>query len=151
MSMSRFIKLWTYPDCATVPVRADQLHAAESRLNTRLPLDYRDAIIEFGLPSPAIALLDTICDRDLDLHDVSDFFSPEEIVEHTEGWRDLGLPEELVAFASDCMGNLFCFPEAQAESCELPVFFWYHDEKSVETLAPSFTRWIEGFSSLSAH
>lgn len=151
MSMSRFITLWTHPDYAPEPVMEDKLAAAESELNARLPSDYRAAILEFGLPRPTIALLDTICDRDLDLHDVSEFFSPQELVECTEDWRDLGLPEELMAFANDCMGNLFCFPADPSNNSEQPVFFWDHDDKSVETVAPSFTCWIEDFCSLSAH
>jgi len=43
------------------------------------------------------------------MRDVSDFLRPSEMVTVTEDWRDMGLPEELVAFAADCMGNLFCF------------------------------------------
>jgi len=151
MSMSRFITLWTHPDHAPEPVMEDKLAAAEGVLKARLPSDYREAILEFGLPRPTIALLDTICDRNLDLDDVSDFFSPQDIVAHTEDWRDLGLPEELIAFANDCMGNLFCFAADPSNNSEQPVFLWDHDDKSVETVAPSFTRWIENYCSLSAH
>src|SRR5215217_2049921 len=110
MSLSRFITLWTHPDYAPDPVSEDELKKAEGLLQTRLPPDYRIAVLEFGLPRPTIELLDAIVERELDLRDVSEFLGPAEIVSVTVDWRDLGLPEELVAFATDCMGNLFCFP-----------------------------------------
>ncbi len=128
-----------------------ELERAEVRLQTRLPADYRNAVLELGLPRPTIELLDAIVDRELDLRDASEFLSPTEIVAVTEDWRDLGLPEELVAFATDCMGNLFCFPtEADAEGA-VPVFFFNHDDRTVDVIAPSFTRWIEEFCAVVPH
>lgn len=149
MSMSRFITLWMHPDTAPDPVSATDLEGVERRLETQLPSDYKDAILQFGLPRPSIDLLDAICDRELDVRDVSDFLGPKEVVQVTEDWRDLGLPDELVAFATDCMGNLFCFPTDLNSDREQPVFFWNHDSKQVDTVASSFTRWIEDFCRLS--
>jgi hypothetical protein len=149
MTLSRFISLWTHPDSVPDTVGASDLEDLERRLETQLPLDYRDAILQFGLPRPTIELLDAICDRELDLSDVSDFLDPKEIVQVTEEWRELGLPEELFAFATDCMGNLFCFPTDTNSGREQPVFFWDHDSKQVETVASSFTRWIEDYCRLS--
>jgi hypothetical protein len=150
MSLSRFIALWTHSDYAPDPVSEDELKNAEVRLQTRLPADYRNAVLQLGLPRPTIELLDAIVDRELDLRDVSEFLSPAEIVSVTEDWRDLGLPEELVAFATDCMGNLFCFP-TEANGGEVPVSFFDHDERTVDVIAPSFTRWIEGFCGVAPH
>jgi hypothetical protein len=151
MTMGRFISLWTHPDYIPERVDAGALESAERRLRTRLPSDYRDAILEFGLPRPTIKLLDAICDRELDQHDVSEFLGPEEIIEATEGWRDLGLPEELVAFATDCMGNLFCFPVDQNASSRQPVFLWDHDSKAVDTVASSFSAWMDDFCRIAPH
>lgn len=151
MTLRRFITLWTHPDHVPEPVTEDDLEAAERQLNARLPTDYRDAVIEFGLPHPTIALLDMICDREVDIQDVSSFFTPKEIVEHTLDWRDIGLSEEMVAFANDCMGNLFCFLIDPRDSSEQCIFFWNHDDQTIQTVAPSFTSWIESFCSLSPH
>ena len=151
MSLGRFIALWTHPDHRPDAVSGEELERAEGRLHTRLPADYRDAVLEFGLPHPTIALLDAIVDRQLDLRDVSEFLSPVEMVSVTEGWRDLGLPEELVAFATDCMGNLFCFPTEADDGTEGPVFFFDHDSGAVDLIAPSFTRWIEEFCGVAPH
>lgn len=151
MSLSRFIALWTHPDYASDPVSDGDLERAEGSLQTRLPTDYRNAILQLGLPRPTIELLDAIVDRELDLRDVSDFLSPAELVSVTDDWRDLGLPEELVAFATDCMGNLFCFPTEADDGGEVSVFFFDHDEMTVEVIAPSFTKWIEAFCGVAPH
>ncbi len=151
MSLSRFIALWTDPGYAPDPVSEGELESAEGRLDTRLPADYRNAVLQVGLPRPTSALLDAIVDRELDLRDVSEFLSPADLVSVTEGWRDLGLPEELVAFATDCMGNLFCFPTAAEAGGPVPVFFFDHDDRSVDVIAPSFTHWIEEFCGVTPH
>jgi len=61
------------------------------------------------------------------------------------------MPEELVAFATDCMGNLFCFPAESDASGEPPVFFFNHDDRTLDVIAPSFTRWIEEFCGVAPH
>jgi hypothetical protein len=151
MTLARFIALWTHPDYPPEAVSENDLERAEGRLQTHLPADYRSAVLRFGLPSPTIALLDAIVDRELDLRDVSDFLNPEDMVTVTEGWRDLGLPEELVAFATDCMGNLFCFPTEADTSGGAPVFFFDHDNRAVEVIAPSFAHWIGQFCGVAPH
>ncbi|MBB4100480.1 SMI1/KNR4 family protein [Sphingomonas kyeonggiensis] len=151
MSLSRFTTLWTHPDYAPGPVSEIELESAEGCLDTRLPADYRTAVREVGLPRPTTALLDAIVDRELDLRDVSEFLSPVEIVSITEDWRDLGLPEELIAFATDCMGNLFCFPATVGAGALAPVVFFDHDSRTVDVIAPSFTRWIEEFCRVAPH
>ena len=151
MSFDRFIALWTHPDYKPDPVSKGELDSAEGRLDTRLPADYRTAVLQVGLPRPTIALLDAIVDRELDLKDVSEFLSPAEIVSVTEDWRDLGLPEQLVAFATDSMGNLFCFPTAVNTAKQVPVFFFDHDARTMDVIAPSFTQWIEVFCGVAPH
>lgn len=151
MSFSRFIALWTHPDSAPEPVSKGELERAEYRLDMRLPADYRTAVLQVGLPRLTIALLDAIVDRELNLKDVSDFLNPAEIVSVTEDWRDLGLPEELVAFATDCMGNLFCFSSIVEADGSVPVFYFDHDGRSVDVAAPSFTAWIEEFCAMAPH
>jgi hypothetical protein len=151
MSLSRFIALWTHPDDAPDAVSEEELGSTEHRLETHLPADYRSAVLKSGLPRSTIHLLGAIVDRELDVRDVSGFLAPADIVTVTEDWRDLGLPEELVAFATDCMGNLFCFPVDTNASGEAPVFFFDHDDKAVESIAPSFTRWIDEFCAIAPH
>ena len=148
VSMSRFISLWTHPDYAPIAVSAAELEGVERRLQTQLPSDYKDAVLEFGLPRPTIEFLDAICGLDPELAAVGDFLGPTEIVEVTENWRDLGLPDELLAFATDGIGNLFCFSSDSDGASAQPVFLWDHDSEEVQTVASSFDDWIEGFCRL---
>jgi hypothetical protein len=151
MSLNRFIVLWTHPGYPPDRVSEEALEAAERRLQTRLPTDYRNAVLECGLPRPNIELLNTIVDRQLDLRDVSGFLGPREVASETEEWRDLGSPEGLVAFATDCVGNLFCFPTEADAASEVPVFYFDHDLGTVEVIAQSFTRWIDEFCGVAPH
>ena len=151
MIMKRFIELWTHPDYVPDQVSEQELEDTEDRLRTRLAADYRNAVLQFGLPRPSAKLLDAIVDRKLDLRDVSEFLNPREIVSVTEDWRDLGLPEEFVAFATDCMGNLFCFCTAAKAGGDLPVFYFNHDHRTVDLIAPSFTHWIGEFCDVAPH
>lgn len=150
MGMSRFVAMWSHPESVPTPVDPERLESAEVRLGTRLAADYREAVLPHGLPQPTIALLDAIVDRELDLHDVSAFLSPDEIVETTQAWRELGLPADLVAFAADCGGNLFCFRSA-GEAAVAPVEFFDHDFGDVRTVAHSFTEWIEAYCRIAIH
>lgn len=87
MSLIRFIALWTHPDYAADLVYKHELDGTEHRLQTPLPRDYRNELLQFGLPRPTAELLDAIVDRESDLRDVADFLSPSEIVSVTEDWR----------------------------------------------------------------
>lgn len=150
MSLARFITLWTHGDYGPEPVSEEELERAERQLQTRFPADYRSDLLQFGLPRPTIELLEAIVDRGLDLHDVGDFLGPSEVVTVTEDWRALGLPETLVAFATDCMGNLFCFATDGGVDEAAPIFFFDHDQGSIDAVASSFACWIDEFCSVAA-
>lgn len=151
MSLDRFITLWTHPEYRPDIVSEEALEHVEREFGFRFPTDYRSAVLELGLPRPTIDLLDAIVDRELDLSDVSDFLGPSDIIAITRDWRTLGLPENFVAFATDCMGNLFCFATDSDADETAPVFFFDHDQKSVDIIARSFTDWIGKFCSVAAH
>lgn len=151
MSLGRFITLWTHPDYTPERVSPDQIDAIEGQLRTCLPVDYRDSVVRWGLPRPTIALLDAIVDRALDLYDVSEFLDPAEIGAVTKQWRIFGLSDELVAFAKDCMGNLFCFPIDAQRAQSAPVFVFDHDSGAVKIVSRSFAEWIAEFCSIAPH
>ncbi|WAC22679.1 SMI1/KNR4 family protein [Blastomonas sp. SL216] len=151
MSMDRFISLWTHPGYPPEAVSEEELKQTEARLHTHLPSDYRSAVCQYGLPNPVGALLDAIVDRELDQKDVSEFLTPSDIIDVTLEWRDLGLSEELVAFATDCIGNLFCFPTAPDIRDCLPVIWFNHDDATIDIVAPSFSEWIDAFCRILQH
>ena len=148
MGLEHFVERWTSSHYPPERVSLADLEAVEHHMRVRLPQDYRDAVLRTGLPRPTIALLNSIVDQDLDLHDVGDFYSPTEILEQTTGWRDAGMPSQLIAFASDSGGNMFCFDGERlrdGSSDRDAVWFFDHDFGTVDKLAPSFDAWIAQF------
>ncbi|MER8378719.1 SMI1/KNR4 family protein [Mesorhizobium sp. M0142] len=148
MSLSRFVEKWTTPAYPPDSVSEEDLGAAEQQLGVHFPEDYRKAVLDVGLPRPTIALLNAIVERKLDLHDLANFYSPKEIVEETLGWREIGMPDRLVAIASDSLGNKFCFNADQlgGESADMrAIWFFDHDFGTVDEVAPSFHAWIDAF------
>lgn len=151
MSLERFAELWASSSYPPDPVTEADIRIVEQRFGFCLPNEYRHAVLQVGLPRPTIALLDAIVDRELDLRDLSRFLNSSEIVSVTDDWRYLGLPEDLVAFATDCMGNLFCFCNANDGEEAAPVFFFDHDDQTVDVIAPSFNQWIDEFCGVAPH
>lgn len=148
MSLGRFIKLWSWADQAPVRVTAAELEAAEERLGFRFPADYRAAVLAWGVPDVSIALLDFVVDADADMTAVSELVLPEEVVEMTEAWREVGLPETLVAFASGCGGKKFCFQTDAAEGETGGVWLFDREVGEAERVAESFDGWIGAFCDL---
>lgn len=144
MSLERFIARWADPDYPPKPVSEEAIKAVEARFAFAFPADYRQAVLCVGLVSPTIALLDAIDDGELDMADLSELLDPAGMMSHTEDWRNMGLPEDMVAFASDWMGNLFCFRTDGGSA----IVFFDHDLGTTEEIAPSFTAWIERFSAI---
>lgn len=148
MTLAQFTKIWTSDDYPPEPVAEPNLRSVEQCLGVHLPDDYRQAVLKVGLPRPTIALLDAIVERELDFNSVGEFYSPVEIIEETTSWREIGMPERLVAFASDGCGNKFCFDADRLNNGSADgyaIWFYDHDFGTVDQTAPSFSIWIERF------
>ena len=148
MALERFIELWMHPEYPPSPVTDEGLRSVETRFGFTFPGDYRREVLRWGLVSPTIDLLDAICDGELDFADLSELMNPASMIAATEDWRQMGLPADLVAFASDCGGNLFCFSTDAGETDEAPVVYFDHDFGTTRTVAPSFAEWIEAFCAI---
>ncbi|KQY93398.1 hypothetical protein ASD21_11595 [Caulobacter sp. Root1455] len=59
----------------------------------------------------------------------------------------MGLPEDKIAFASDCMGNLFAFGSVALNQSS-QVWFFDHDTGEIVVVAPSFKDWIQQYLDL---
>ena len=146
--LARFTEIWTSSHYPPQPVAEADLDTVEQRFKVQLPQDYRQAILAVGLPRPTIALMDAIVERELDLHSLGDFYSPSEIIEETINWREMGMPEQLIAFASDGCGNMFCFDADRLNISHgegNAIWFYDHDFETVGQIAKSFDAWIEAF------
>ena len=139
MSLMRFVEKWTTGDYPPSLVSEEELHEVEKKLRSRLPEAYTQSVLTVGLPQPSIALLETIVDQELDIHSIGDFYSPSEIIDETLGWREIGMPQNLIAFAGDGCGNKFCFDTEKGGS---KIWFFDHDFDTVELIADSFDEWL---------
>ena len=97
------------------PATDDELDEIESALNTTLPESFRVFAKSCGsVYAPDI--LDAVTDRELDHPDIQNFSSAAEIVTDTKGYWDAGMPDNIIGFASDCMGNMFAFERGRRDT-----------------------------------
>jgi hypothetical protein len=150
-TLRKFVDAWVHPDYGPVPVAAEAIDRAEARLETYLPHAYRECMTQIGPPSTALSLLSTIVDRCLDIPDIGDFFTADGMIEITEGWRETGLPESMIAFAATGSGDLYCFevvPEASSVPDDAMVWYFDHEEREVESLDLPFTKWLALYANI---
>lgn len=68
-----------------------------------------------------------------------------EVREGTKSYRSAGMPEHLIGFASDSMGNLFCFRRvtpASPRADDAEVWFFDHEFCGESRVASGFDEWL---------
>lgn len=141
----QFVEKWVHPDWRPVPVPSQELDLVEARFETYLPLSYRGFMEHIGPASVGSGLSEEIVRQNLAILGLHEFLSPEEIKSTTRAWRNAGLPEDMVAVASDDSGNLYCFevvPESSSVPEEAVVWYFDHEEREIESLEIEFTKWV---------
>jgi hypothetical protein len=133
-----------------VPVAASDIQRIERELATVLPKSYVTFMQSQGsVYTPS--LLSLIVDGEHEQWDVTSISKVAEVIEGTRGYWSAGMPEELVGFASDSMGNLFCFRRVDAGSPradDAEVWFFDHDFCSDSKVAESFDEWLLSYIKL---
>ena len=127
----------------------EDIQRLEDLLEIKLPEDFRNFIFHYGdLWTPQI--LDIIVDEDSEMHDIQQFWPVAEIIEDKRNGYTNQIEEDLIAFASDCMGNIYVFKTSDLKkSCSsATVYFFDLDFNQIEVAANSFTELIEQFNSL---
>jgi hypothetical protein len=133
-----------------VPVFASDLDQAEERLGVLFPIAYREFATTYGVVSAPI-LLDLIVKNEASLWDIRSFFSASECADTTEMCRSGGMSARLVAFASDSMGNIFCFDQGDLlneRPDDAPVWFFDHEFCEDSRLSESFDSWLKAYLAL---
>lgn len=146
--LEKFVRKWCHPDHPPERVVQADVERMELSLGVSLPADYKSALIKVGSLSPTLALLTALVDRRRFLADLSELYSPDVVIEQTEGWRDAGLPETLICIAGDCSGNQFCFDRrgmGSHDAVPRNVYLWDHETGEVGEIAKSFTRWVSKY------
>ena len=143
--VDKFVSKWAYLDNQKFASESD-FSDVESSLNLALPAEYVYLVSEYGdvyCPN----LLDEIVDREIDISDVQNFLLPNEMIETTSSWEEAGMPKGYLSFASDCMGNVFCFKVSELREKETPrIYMFDHDFCEITKVSKSFISWIKQFT-----
>jgi hypothetical protein len=123
------------------PTAAPQLDKIEAALNTRLPEAYRQFMLRHGaVYTPSI--LDEVADGKLALPDIQEFLKPNQAIANTKMYWSGEMPNDVIGFASDCMGNMIGFRRQSAPSDDSPVVFFDHDYVEVSEVSASFDEFL---------
>ena len=132
-------------------VTSADLATVEQELGIMLPESYRSFILAHGtVRTPSV--LDLVVDLDAELWAISDFIAPAEIVRDSRLYWSGGMSDELVGFAGDGMGNMFCFrrsPVSTSRPDDASVWFFDHEFcDDISELADSFDSWLFSYLKL---
>lgn len=135
-----------------IQIPFDDLMRIESELRTVFPSSFIDFATKIGaLFTPSILNLVSGGDSEVPPaeagFDVQYFFGADEILQTTLSYREAGMDSEMIAIASDSMGNVFGFRQHRdsnrPEDAALLIFD--HEFCSVHFEAKSFDAWIASF------
>ena len=133
-----------------VPVAASDIQRVEQELVTILPQSYITFMQTHGsVHTPS--LLSLIVDGEHEQWDVMAISEIADVIEGTKGYWSAGMSEQLVGFASDSMGNLFCFRRVAPGSPHVDdaeVWFFDHEFCSDSKVADSFDEWLLSYLTL---
>jgi len=147
-SIDLFVKNWGSKQAMT-PIDSADILALEERLSAILPDSYKYLLSQYGLVhSPNV--LTKICDLGVDIAEVQDFLSLEDVSSLSKLYEMTGMPKGHILFASDCKGNMFCFKLSDCESrtSDIPVWFFDQGLRTVEKVANTFSAWLGEFNEL---
>ncbi|HXU94460.1 MAG TPA: SMI1/KNR4 family protein [Gallionella sp.] len=146
--VDEFVALWNANETLATATSHD-VQELESTLGIKLPNCHVYLITKHGdLYAPN--LLDAIVDKELELNDIQNFLLPNQMLEDTKAYEAAGMPEGYLVFASDCMGNMFCFKidECKNQLSEPPIWFFDHDFVEIKPIANSFNEWLGNYVGL---
>lgn len=147
-SIDLFVKNWGSKQ-TMVPINSDDIAEVEEKINAYLPDSYKYLISTYGLVhTPNV--LTKICDLGVDITEVQDFLSLDDVFSLSKLYEMSGMPKGHVLFASDCKGNMFCFKLTDCENkkADAPVWFYDHGLCTVNKVSNSFSDWLEEFNAL---
>jgi hypothetical protein len=106
-SIDLFVKNWGSKN-AMVPIAIEDINELEVKLAAYLPDSYKYLISSYGLVhTPNV--LTKICDLGVDITEVQDFLSLEDVFSLSKLYEMGGMAKGHILFASDCKGSMFCF------------------------------------------
>ena len=143
-----FVENWA-TNHTMIPIDEQDIRALEANLNAFLPNSYKYLISTYGLVhTPNV--LSKICDLNVEISEVQDFLSLDDVFSLSKLYEMSGMPKGHVLFASDCKGNMFCFKlsDCETEQIDIPVWFYNHGLCTVTKVSDSFGQWLAQFNAL---
>jgi hypothetical protein len=116
-------------------VSLESLVVSETKLKYEFPVSYREFVLEHGA-AYCPDLLDLVVERELELPDIQEFILVSELHSTNEIYWSGGMSSEYIAFASDSMGNMFCFKRLCADE----VYYFDHEFCEIESFELSFPK-----------
>jgi hypothetical protein len=147
-SLDIFVKNWGSKQSMT-PINSAYIAEIEQRLAAILPNSYKYLLSNYGLVhTPNV--LSRICDLGVNISEVQDFLSLEDVYSLSKLYEMSGMPKGHILFASDCKGNMFCFKlsDCERQQIDIPVWFFDHQLHTVKKISPSFIEWLGEFNKL---
>ncbi|MFT5635768.1 MAG: hypothetical protein ACI89T_001222 [Cognaticolwellia sp.] len=144
-SIDLFVQNWASKQAMT-PIDNTDIAELEERLAAILPDSYKYLLSNYGLVhTPNV--LTKICDLGVDITEVQDFLSLEDVYSLSKLYEMSGMPKGHILFASDCKGNMFCFKLSDCESNnkDIPVWFFDHDLRTFTKVGDTFSAWLGQF------
>ena len=121
----------------------------EQSLHISLPQSYRSFIMGHGaIKTPSIFTL--AFDSESELKDVLEIIPFIEVAKFAHQPTPGGMPEGLLVYANDSLGNLFCFKRSlmAAPSDDSGVWFFDHEYCKTKKLFDSFDSWLTEYLKL---
>lgn len=128
---------------------SEDIEKVQRELGVVFPDKYKDFIASFGLVyTPEI--LDVIVDNNIEQHDIQEFIKTNELAQANMQCWSAGMSNEYVAFATDSMGNMFCFKrhDLAVKKEDVKVYFFDHDFVKISEVAESFIELIDSYNRL---
>jgi hypothetical protein len=147
-SIDLFVKNWGSKS-TMVPISHEDIAELEAKLTCSLPSSYKYLISTYGLVhTPNV--LTKICDLGVDVSEVQDFLSLDDVSSLSSLYEMSGMPKGHILFASDCKGNMFCFKRTDCTSNkdDVPVWFYNQSLSTVTNVSHSFSLWLDEFNTL---
>ncbi|WP_448246322.1 SMI1/KNR4 family protein [Thalassotalea agariperforans] len=147
-SIDLFVKNWSSKN-VMVPLNHSDITELEEKLAVVLPESYKYLLTTYGLVhTPNV--LTKICDLNVEITEVQDFLSLEDVYSLSNLYEMSGMPKGHILFASDCKGNMFCFKKSDCNHKQMDVAVWFyeHDTCSMHKVSNTFIEWLEGFNAL---
>lgn len=128
-----------------------ELNRAEVALGVKFPDAYRRFAVTFGAVWTPIILESIPEDTTEEYFDVQQFTPGSELVQATELYWSGGMISDLIGFASDCMGNLFCFRRddiSAGRPDDCPIWLFDHEYCSERQFMDSFDSFLARYLTL---